>query len=66
MGRTGTVHTWQQEDGFRGPDLQMIGKGLGGGFIPLSAVLVHEKIESTLRQRTGGSNHSQTFQVWKS
>jgi adenosylmethionine-8-amino-7-oxononanoate aminotransferase len=43
MGRSGTMHAWQQE-GIRGPDIQTIGKSLGGGFIPLSAVLVHLNI----------------------
>jgi adenosylmethionine-8-amino-7-oxononanoate aminotransferase len=63
MGRTGSYHAWQQEDGFNGPDLQMISKSLGGGFIPLSAVLVHEKIVSAIKQGSGVLNHSQTFQV---
>lgn len=62
MGKTGTMHAWQQE-GIRGPDLQMIGKALGGGFLPLSAVLVHQKIFDTLVQGSGGLAHGHTFQV---
>jgi adenosylmethionine-8-amino-7-oxononanoate aminotransferase len=63
MGRTGTYHAWQQEEEFRGPDLQTVSKSLGGGFIPLSAVLIHERIVNAIRQGTGSLNHSQTFQV---
>lgn len=65
MGRTGSLHAWQQEPNFRGPDLQMIGKSLGGGFISLSGLLVGEKVESILRTGTGTISHSQTFQVCK-
>lgn len=64
IGRTGTYHAWQQEEGFKGPDLQIVSKSLGGGFIPLSAVLVHERIVNVIRQGTGVLNHSQTFQIY--
>ncbi|KAF2105808.1 pyridoxal phosphate-dependent transferase [Lophiotrema nucula] len=62
MGRTGTRHAWQQEDKFRGPDLQIISKGLGAGFIPISAVLVHEKIVKGIADTSRAVIHSQTFQ----
>ena len=62
MGRTGTMHAWQQE-GIRGPDLQMIGKSLGGGFIPLSAVLVHQHIFDVIASPTGGLAGGHTFQA---
>ena len=63
MGRTGADHAWQQEEGFGGPDVEMVSKSLGGGFIPLSAVLLREKVVNAIRQGTGVLNHSQTFQV---
>lgn len=62
MGKTGTMHAWQQE-GIRGPDIQTIGKALGGGFIPLSGVLLHEKIFETLAAGSGALAHGHTFQV---
>ncbi|KJK68110.1 Aminotransferase class-III [Aspergillus parasiticus SU-1] len=43
MGKTGTMHAWEQEQ-IRGPDIQTIGKALGAGFVPLSGVLLQEKI----------------------
>lgn len=48
MGKTGTMHAWEQEEGFRGPDIQTIGKALGWGFVPLSGVLLHENIFNAL------------------
>lgn len=51
MGKTGTMYAWEQED-ISGPDIQMIGKALGGGFVPLSGLLLRDKIfdaQSTYR-----------------
>ncbi|KAF2021652.1 PLP-dependent transferase [Aaosphaeria arxii CBS 175.79] len=62
MGKTGTMHAWEQE-GIRGPDVQTIGKVLGAGFVPLSGVLVHERVFQAL---VGGSKallHGHTFQA---
>lgn len=62
MGKTGTMHAWEQE-GMRGPDIQTIGKALGAGFVPLSGVLLHEKIFQALSAGSGGLAHGHTFQV---
>ncbi|KAL6917136.1 hypothetical protein ACHAP8_011500 [Fusarium lateritium] len=62
MGKTGTMHAWQQE-GISGPDIQTIGKALGGGFIPLSAVLLRDKIFEALADGSGGLAHGHTFQA---
>jgi adenosylmethionine-8-amino-7-oxononanoate aminotransferase len=62
MGRTGTLHAWQMDD-FEGPDIQTIGKSLGGGYIPISAVLVSSKIVETVSSGSGRVAHSHTFQV---
>ena len=37
MGRTGTLHAWEQEG--VAPDIQAIAKGLGGGYQPIGAML---------------------------
>ncbi|EXJ84576.1 hypothetical protein A1O3_05246 [Capronia epimyces CBS 606.96] len=62
MGRSGTMHAWQQE-GIRGPDIQTIGKSLGGGFIPLSAVLVHQQIFDSIANGSGALAGGHTFQA---
>ncbi|KAM0271699.1 hypothetical protein ACHAPA_002464 [Fusarium lateritium] len=62
MGKTGTMHAWEQED-ISGPDIQMIGKALGGGFVPLSGVLLRDKIFDTLADGSGGLAHGHTFQA---
>jgi adenosylmethionine-8-amino-7-oxononanoate aminotransferase len=48
MGRTGDVHAWQSLGG-TAPDLQTIGKGLGGGYQPISAILVGEKVHKVIQ-----------------
>jgi adenosylmethionine-8-amino-7-oxononanoate aminotransferase len=62
MGRTGTTHAWQQEN-IRGPDIQTIGKALGGGFIPLSGVLTTQKVFDAISSGSGGLAHGHTFQA---
>lgn len=47
----------------RGPDIQTIGKALGAGFVPLSGVLLHQKIFDVLVAGSGGLAHGHTFQV---
>ena len=57
MGRVGTYHAWQGLGGVA-PDLQTIGKGLGGGYQPISAILVGEIVHSLFKQHSKGA---QTF-----
>ena len=38
MGRTGTMHAWEQEG--VAPDIQVIAKGLGGGYQPIGGILI--------------------------
>lgn len=61
MGRTGTLHTWQQEDVV--PDLQGIAKGLGAGYAAIGALLVNQRVVDALYKGTGAFNHSQTYQA---
>ena len=51
MGRTGTMHAWQQEGVV--PDLQTLGKCLGGGYLPVAGLLVNQDIVKTLEAGTG-------------
>lgn len=46
MGRTGTHHAWQHEG--VAPDIQTVGKGLGGGYQPVAGVLIHKNVVETL------------------
>ena len=59
MGRTGTLHAVEQEG--IAPDLMAIAKGLGGGYQPIGAVLVGEKIISALTQGSGFFQHGHTY-----
>jgi adenosylmethionine-8-amino-7-oxononanoate aminotransferase len=61
MGRTGTLHAWQQEAVF--PDIQVIAKGLAGGYQPLGAVLIGRKIIDALRMGSGSFMHGHTYQA---
>jgi adenosylmethionine-8-amino-7-oxononanoate aminotransferase len=60
--RSGTIHAWKQE-GIRGPDMQTVCKSLGDGFIPLSAVLVHQKIFDAIATESGVLAGGHTFQA---
>jgi adenosylmethionine-8-amino-7-oxononanoate aminotransferase len=62
MGKTGTMHAWEQDD-IDGPDIQMIGKALGGGFVPLSGVLLRQKIFDGIAGGTQVLAHGHTFQA---
>ncbi|KAI5458300.1 pyridoxal phosphate-dependent transferase [Mariannaea sp. PMI_226] len=59
MGRTGTLHAWEQEDIV--PDIEVVGKGLGAGYGTISAVLVNRSLVDSF-QRSGKSfAHGQTY-----
>jgi adenosylmethionine-8-amino-7-oxononanoate aminotransferase len=59
MGRTGTLHACERE-GIT-PDLMAIAKGLGGGFAPIGAVLVGEKVFGAFQQGSGFFQHGHTY-----
>jgi adenosylmethionine-8-amino-7-oxononanoate aminotransferase len=63
MGRCGTLHAWQSEIGDAVPDIQTIGKGLGGGYQPIAGVLVGKSVAHALTQGTGVFVHGQTYQA---
>jgi adenosylmethionine-8-amino-7-oxononanoate aminotransferase len=60
MGRTGTLHAWEQEGVV--PDLQTVAKGLGAGYMPVGALLVGNKVADALANGSGAFSHSQTYQ----
>lgn len=59
MGRTGTLFAIEQ-DGVA-PDVISVAKGLGGGYQPVGAVLVSEKIVDVIRKGTGTIAHGHTY-----
>ena len=60
MGRCGTIHAWMEEGVV--PDLQTIGKGLGGGYAPVAGMLINHKVVDVLSKGTGAFAHGQTYQ----
>jgi adenosylmethionine-8-amino-7-oxononanoate aminotransferase len=61
MGRTGTMHAWEQE-GIT-PDLQVVAKGLGGGYQPIGGVLIGRRIVDAIAQGSGSFMHGHTYQA---
>ncbi|ROV90270.1 hypothetical protein VSDG_08181 [Cytospora chrysosperma] len=60
MGRTGTLHAWEQEGVV--PDIQCVGKGLAGGYQPCSAVLAGERVAGEMARAGAAFTHGHTFQ----
>jgi adenosylmethionine-8-amino-7-oxononanoate aminotransferase len=58
-GRTGTF-TAIEQFGVT-PDLMTLGKGIGGGYAPLSALVATDRIARTMAAGSGGLVHAQTF-----
>lgn len=59
MGRTGTTHAWEQEGVT--PDIQVVAKGLGGGYQPIGAVLARGGIAQALGAGSGTLWHGFTY-----
>ncbi|MBX4921875.1 aspartate aminotransferase family protein [Rhizobium bangladeshense] len=59
MGRTGTIFAVEQEGIV--PDLLTIAKGMGGGFQPIGAVLLSEKIYRAFAEGSGLFQHGHTY-----
>jgi adenosylmethionine-8-amino-7-oxononanoate aminotransferase len=59
MGRTGTRHACEQEGVH--PDLMAIAKGLGGGYAPIGALLMQDKVFDAVAQGSGAFQHSHTY-----
>ena len=59
MGRTGTLHAFEQEGIV--PDIVTIAKGLGGGYQPIGAVILGEHIFAAFRDGSGAFQHGHTY-----
>jgi adenosylmethionine-8-amino-7-oxononanoate aminotransferase len=59
MGRTGTLHAWEQEG--IAPDIQTVAKGLGGGFQPIGGLLIAGHILDAIRDGSGSFKHGHTY-----
>ena len=59
MGRTGTLHACEQEG--ISPDLMAIAKGLGGGYAPIGALLLQDKIFDAIAAGSRAFQHSHTY-----
>ncbi|MFC5080317.1 Adenosylmethionine-8-amino-7-oxononanoate aminotransferase [Vibrio thalassae] len=59
VGRTGTFFAFEQDQVT--PDMVTMAKGLGAGYQPIGAVLVHEKIYQEMANGTGFFQHGHTF-----
>jgi adenosylmethionine-8-amino-7-oxononanoate aminotransferase len=61
MGRTGSLHAWEQEG--IAPDIQAVAKGLGGGYQPIGAVLASGRVVEAVRAGSGAFQHGHTYQA---
>jgi adenosylmethionine-8-amino-7-oxononanoate aminotransferase len=59
MGRTGSLHACMAEG--IAPDLMVVAKGLGGGYQPIGAVLVTDRIVDAIQRGTGFFQHGHTY-----
>jgi len=59
-GRTGSWRALEQEDRVL-PDIMTVAKGLGGGYVPLGAVLYSDKVAEPILATDGAPNTGHTF-----
>ena len=59
IGRTGTYHAWQQEGVV--PDIQVVAKGVTGGYAPISMMLMKQRVVDVIDAGSGVWNHGHTF-----
>ena len=61
MGRCGSMHAWEQEG--VAPDIQVVAKGLGGGYQPIGGILVSDRVIRGLEAGSGAFMHGHTYQA---
>jgi len=61
MGRMGTTHAWEQEG--VAPDIQVVAKGLAGGYQPIGGILIAARVIDALTAGTGAFMHGHTYQA---
>lgn len=59
MGRTGTLYACEQEGVV--PDIVTIAKGLGAGYQPIGAMIVHRRVVEAVRRGSGFFQHGHTY-----
>jgi adenosylmethionine-8-amino-7-oxononanoate aminotransferase len=59
MGRTGTLHACEQ-DGVA-PDLMAVAKGLGGGYAPIGATFLAQRVYDAIASGSGVFQHGHTY-----
>lgn len=59
LGRTGSYHAFEREGVV--PDLLCLAKGLGGGYQPIAAVMVHDNIVNAIVNGSGAFQHGHTY-----
>jgi adenosylmethionine-8-amino-7-oxononanoate aminotransferase len=59
MGRTGTLYACEQDDTV--PDMLVLAKGLAGGFQPMSALLINQRIHDGIRDGRGYIANGHTY-----
>lgn len=59
----GSLHAWETFADGVPPDIQAVAKGLGGGFAPIGAVLMNQRVLDGIKQGAGYWHGGHTYSV---